>query len=330
MRGLTLFASALLTAAAAAPAHAELDRAAMIALASGSVLKIEAVRGNGAFSLGSGVAIAEDRVVTNCHVTRDAQEIRIVRGGVRWRVQTQMSDAYHDLCVLKVPGLVAEPVKMGQAGALAIGQSVTALGYTGGIEIQSSGGEVLSLHRMDGANVVQSSNFFNSGASGGGLFDDQLRLVGILSFRLRGGEAHYFAAPSEWLLRQLADRDREHDLPVKPLDPKDLAFWQIPLDAQPMFLRAAVLERDNNWLALEPLTQAWSQADPTDPEPWYVMSLTFDRLGRSNAAVQALECSLSIDPGYPPARAQMAPMLQRRAINQDTAVAALPCSAKPH
>lgn len=328
MRALRVLIPALWLAAAAAPARAEIDRAAMIALASGSVLKIEAVRGNGAFSLGSGVAIGVDRVVTNCHVTREAQEIRIVRGGVRWRVKTQLSDAYHDLCVLKVPGLEAEPVKIGEAGALAIGQSVTALGYTGGIEIQSSSGEVLSLHRMDGANVVQSSNFFNSGASGGGLFDDQLRLVGILTFRLRGGEAHYFAAPSEWLQRQLADHD--HDQPVKPLDPKDLAFWQIPLETQPMFLRAAVLERDNNWQALEPLTKAWSQADPTDPEPWYVMGLTFDRLGRDRDAVQALECSLMIDPNYPLARAQIGPMVQRRVVTPAAEASSLNCPGKPH
>ena len=330
MRGLTAFAAALWLATATAPAHAELDRAAMIALASGSVLKIEAVRGNGAFSLGSGVAIDVDRVVTNCHVTRDAQEIRIVRGGVRWRAKTQLSNAYHDLCVLNVPGLQAAPVAIGQSAALAIGQSVTALGYTGGIELQSSGGEVLSLHRMDGANVVQSSNFFNSGASGGGLFDDQLRLVGILSFRLRGGEAHYFAAPSEWLLRQLAETHRHQDQPVKPLDPKELAFWQIPLETQPMFLRAAVLERDKNWLALEPLTKAWSQADLTDPEPWYLMGLTLDRLGRTGDAVQALECSLSIDPSYPPARAHIAPMAQRRGAPQDTPATPLPCAAKRH
>ena len=68
---------------ATAPAWAELDRATVLGL-SASVLKIEAVRVQGGFSLGSGVAVAPETIVTNCHVTRDALKVNVLRGGVRW------------------------------------------------------------------------------------------------------------------------------------------------------------------------------------------------------------------------------------------------------
>ena len=43
----------------------------------------EAPRALGGLALGSGVAVAPGQVVTNCHVTRDATEIRVVSRGAR-------------------------------------------------------------------------------------------------------------------------------------------------------------------------------------------------------------------------------------------------------
>ena len=285
------------------PAAAEVERAAFIRLAA-SVLKIEALRPQGGYSLGSGVVVAPEQVVTNCHVTRDSGEIYVLRGGVRWRVQAQASDAEHDLCVLRAPGLVADPVELGATRALVLGQSVNALGYTGGLDIQNSPGAVLALHRLDGAQVIRSSNFFSSGASGGGLFDDDLQLVGILTFRLRGGEAHYFAAPMEWLAPLLADKGRERS--VAPQVSSELAYWQRPLDRQPLFLRAAALEQQQQWPALQSLAAEWVRADATDPEPWYLLGLALVQQDRPAEGRSALECALAIDPRYPPAGSQLA------------------------
>ena len=46
-----------------------------------------------------------------------------------------------------------------------MGQKLTGVGYTGGVELQSSEGDVVALHRLDGAPVIQSTNWFTSGAS---------------------------------------------------------------------------------------------------------------------------------------------------------------------
>lgn len=265
---------------------------------SASVLRIEAPQPGGGFSLGSGVLVAPGLVVTNCHVTRQSAVLRVVRGGVRWPVTAQRADIAHDLCLLQAPGVQAEVVPLAEAGsdALVIGQHMTALGYTGGMDLQHSMGNVVDLHRFDGGQVIQTSNGFNSGASGGGLFDTDGRLVGILTFRLRGGEQHYFAAPVLWV-RQLLAAARQHGLQaVASLDPAALPFWQVQGDLQPRFLRAAVLVREQRWGDLAGLAHGWLQDDGQDGEPWYLLGLALRQLDQPGPARRALDCALRLQP----------------------------------
>jgi hypothetical protein len=303
----------------AGPSLAALDPGTLIKLST-SVLKVEVIRVQGGYSLGSGVVIGADRVATNCHVTRDARQIAVLQGGLRLPAQAQRVDAYHDLCVLRVRGIErARAVEFAQA---TVGQAVTAVGHTAGA-LQSSVGEVLALHRLDGGRVIQSTNYFNSGASGGGLFDAQSRLVGILSFRLRGAAGHYFAMPAEWLADGL--QNASHDQPVAPHAAGELAFWEQPLETQPYFLRAAVLENDGNWRALQPLALEWARHDADDPEPWYLLGLALDRQDLPAEARRALECSLAIAPGFASARAELERVEQRRDLPPQTAAPSAPC-----
>jgi serine protease Do len=281
------------------PSHAALERAELINLAA-SVLRIEAPRGSG-YSIGSGVAVADDKVITNCHVTRDAKSIFVLRGGVRWPATAQVANAERDLCLLTVPGLVAPVAQLGNANGLAIGQMLSALGYTGGLGIQSSDGQVVELHRHDGANVIQSSNWFSSGASGGGLFDEAGRLVGILTFRLRGGESHYYAAPVEWV-QQLIEAARGS---AAALDPKALPYWQGPASSQPRFLQAAVLRSESRWTDLATLAREWVHHSVDDAEPWHLLGVALARLERPTEARDALECSLHLSPLHTAVRSSL-------------------------
>jgi len=303
----------LALALASPAADAALERAELIGVAT-SVLRIEAPRASGGYSVGSGVAVGNDQVITNCHVTRDAQAITVVRGGVRWPASGQVANAERDLCLLTVPGLVAPVARFGQADSLAIGQMLSALGYTGGLGIQSSDGEVVELHRHDGGTVIQSSNWFSSGASGGGLFDEAGTLVGILTFRLRGGEAHYFAAPVEWV-RQLIDSASD---PAAVSNPRALPYWQVAADAQPRFLRAALMQRESRWSDLAALAREWLQTATDDAEPWHLLGLALARLERPADARSAFECALHLSPSHRVVRSSL-----------EALRAALPSSASP-
>ena len=314
-----VLSAALLAWFLAGPAFAALDPGTLIKLST-SVLKVEVIRVQGGYSLGSGVVVGADAVVTNCHVTRDARQIAVLQGGMRLPAQSQRVDAYHDLCLLHVRGVEsARAVVFAQA---TIGQAVTAVGHTAGA-LQSSTGEVLALHRLDGGRVIRSTNYFNSGASGGGLFDAESRLVGILSFRLRGATGHYFAIPIEWLTRQIQDAVSEQ--PIGPRPPGELAFWEQPLEAQPFFLRAAVLENDGMWRALQPLATEWARHDADDPEPWYLLGLALERQNLPGEARHALECSLAIAPDFANARAELERLSFRRDLPPETAAPSAAC-----
>ena len=317
---LLLLAFALLSPAA----DAALERSELIGLAA-SVLRIEAPRTIGGYSVGSGVSVGNDQVITNCHVTRDTQAIHVLRGGVRWPASAQVANAERDLCLLTVPGLVAPVARLGQAGGLAIGQRVSALGYTGGLGIQSSDGEVIELHRHDGGQVIQSSNWFSSGASGGGLFDESGNLVGILTFRLRGGETHYYAAPVEWVQQLIESaRGSASTASAKALTP--LPFWQVPAAAQPRFLQAAVFRREARWSDLAALAREWLQTVADDAEPWYLLGMALARLDRPAEALAALECSLLLSPSHAAVRSSLDAL---RAAAPQSAVPVRPPRAAP-
>lgn len=291
---------ALCTALPGAWATSAPQRAAFVGLVA-SVLRIEAP-GQRGYAMGSGVVVRADTVVTNCHVTRDANQVFVVRGGVRWAASAQASDLARDICLLHVPGLRASPVEMVSSDALRLGQSVTALGYTGGYGIQTSDGQVVELHRHDGAHVIQSSNWFSSGASGGGLFDDAGRLIGILTFRLRGGEAHYFAAPTDWVNEMLAKRPLADYNEVMPSKTSQVHYWQQRAPDQPMFLKAAALLQDARWAELEALAAQWSSLASDDAEPWHLWGTALAKQGRLPEAQLALQCSLHLDPQRASAR----------------------------
>lgn len=272
-----------------------------------SVVKIEAISAEGGYGLGSGVIVAPGLVVTNCHVTRKASRIAVLKNGLRTYARTQRSDIYRDLCMLRVPTLEGEPVVLGRTEALSRKQTVMAIGYTGGLGIQYSEGEVAGLHRLAGSRVVQSTNWFSSGASGGGMFDEQGRLIGVLTFRLRGGERHYYATPVEWVKELLAAEGAER--PIEPVP--GLCFWELGPPEQPHFLRAAALVQGQAWDELAQLAERWEAEDPMDSEAPHARGLALTALGRIEAAEQAYSRALNLDPRHARAWLDLGLLYQR-------------------
>jgi hypothetical protein len=269
-----------------------LDRTHFIRLAA-SVVKVEVQNRNGSYSLGTAVAIAPGRVVTNCHVTRDARLITLVKGALRWPAIAQSADLEHDLCILEAPTLEAMPVRMGSARSLRIGQRVGAMGFTGGIGMAFRDGMVGALHRLDGSKVIQSTTAFTSGASGGALFDNEGRLVGILTFRLPGAPGYYFSAPVDWVAARVTAVEGFTGIaPLAATRP----FWQHPPPDLPYFMRAALLEAGDQWPELLKLAEAWAVAEDDSPEPWITRGKAYLRLDRREAAAEAFSRATVVEP----------------------------------
>ena len=262
----------------------------------GSVLKVEAIKASGGYSLGTAVSVAPGKFVTNCHVTRDAEIVMLVRGGARWRVASERADLYLDLCLLQAPGLAdVPPVPLARARELRLEQEVAAAGYTGGGGLQMHAGTVNALHDLNGSKVIQTTTAFTSGASGGALFDTEGKLAGILTFRLRGADGYYFAAPVEWIAERIDDP--EGYVAVGPLYGPP-PFWAQPVTSLPFFMQAASLEVDGRWIDLLTLTERWTKDEQRNPEPWFMRGNCYAMLDRVESAIDAYRNALALDPRY--------------------------------
>jgi len=158
-------------------------------------------------SQGSGVVVAPQRVVTNCHVIQGANFVYLRKENVIYVAKrVEHADASRDLCQLEVPNLNAPTVELGAAKDLKVGQKVFALGNPKGWEVSLSDGLVSALRGPDGKEqFIQTTAPISAGSSGGGLFDEEARLVGITTFIARGAQNLNFAVPAEWV-REIPER----------------------------------------------------------------------------------------------------------------------------
>ena len=164
---------------------------------------------------GSAVVIGPETVITNCHVLRKSQRVEVVSGAVVLPATLEFPDVERDLCQMRVPGLTAPAVVLGSSAELRIGQRVYAIGAPQGLELTLSDGLISSLRTLVSKDRVepwiQTSAPIAGGSSGGGLFDEQARLIGITTFGIgRGGVVVgnlNFAVPAEQV-REVPERGR--------------------------------------------------------------------------------------------------------------------------
>ena len=266
-----------------------------IARISLSVVKIHAQSSNGRTALGSGVFVAPGEVVTNCHVTRFAESIQVRKGGIWLTVEAQQANVARDLCLLTVARAPIPAPELRSVKDVAPGQVVYSVGFPGGAGSMFANGRVHSLHNFDGSKVIETTTGFNLGASGGALFDDSGRLLGLTTFRARGSrDNHFYAIPSDWI----ADLRKQPPLEVAPLAPEVRPFWGEARTRQPHFLQAVPLESEKDWNGLLVVAKQWSKDDRDDPDAWYFLGRACMRLNRTDEAVVAFQQAVQLNPGF--------------------------------
>ena len=208
-------------AVSAAPAWAKSAKEVFAEVA-GSVVVVLALDSSGETQAqGSGVVVGQNEVATNCHVIDEAESV-VVRqaadsgGDESYRMDARVlaRDDERDLCLLFV-GELSEPpaapmVEMGAAKGLSVGEGVFAIGAPEGWELSMSRGIVSQLRGLHGkraAPLVQTDAAISPGSSGGGLFNEDEKLVGITTFKWKGENLN-FAIPAEWI-GDLQEKSRE-------------------------------------------------------------------------------------------------------------------------
>jgi serine protease Do len=284
---------AALLAVLSLPALA-LDTIELFQEARPSLVQLAGVGTEGRLYLGSGVAVSDGTIVTNCHVTQRANSIRLLGGSYGQQATRQVSDVSHDLCVLHLQSEALRPAAIGSSRKLKVGDTVFALGFNAGASLSYQRGQVAELFEHDGAMVIRTTAAFTRGASGGGLFDQDGKLVGILTFyRVARGETSYFAVPVEWL-------ETLQHTPGKEIEPLvGVPFWADSAERQPSFLQAGALEQDGRWDELANLAKQWTDASPEDGQAWLALGKAKLYLGDRATAEIAFKRAVDLGITYP-------------------------------
>ena len=155
-------------------------------------------------ALGSGFFVGERVIATNMHVIEGASAARVkvietyAVGGV---VGT---DATADLALLKIDGLDAPPLQLGDSKQAAVGDQVFAVGNPEGLEGTFSEGIVSGI-RTIGTNVLlQITAAISPGSSGGPVIDSSGKVLGIAVATFKEGQNLNFAVPVSYLKAILA------------------------------------------------------------------------------------------------------------------------------
>lgn len=190
--------ASLVLAALAPLAQAGGTAGQVFAQASPSVFSISVTTSGGEGRIGSGVVVGQDRIVTNFHVVKGARSIYVKQGEISVSAWLENMDEKHDLALLHATNIRAPVISFG-SGSVSVGQTVFAIGSPRGLELSLSEGLVSSLRRVDDGSLIQTTAPISPGSSGGGLFDEDGRLVGLTTAQVVNGQNLNFAVPVEWL-----------------------------------------------------------------------------------------------------------------------------------
>ena len=157
------------------------------------------------FATGTGFFVTSSgKLVTNYHVVKRTDYQQILLPGQKKPIDARIlsTDEEHDLALLQA--MIEPPVAvapLGTGGVLRMGDPVFALGSPAGpaLEMSLSRGIVSSdkPRQFGEVTLIQHDAAINPGNSGGPLLDQQGRVVGVNTLKIRETQGLNFAIPVE-------------------------------------------------------------------------------------------------------------------------------------
>src|SRR5947199_3333548 len=168
--------------------------------------------------VGSGVVIERDgQVLTNAHVVDGAASLSVtLDSGSRASARLVGMDTVTDLALLRIESSSPIPAaRLGDSGALRVGDEVVAIGNPIGLEQTMTRGIVSGLNRLlpglAEQPMIQTDAPINPGNSGGPLVDRCGHVVGINTFISEEAQSIGFSVPinsAKAILRDLRETGR--------------------------------------------------------------------------------------------------------------------------
>jgi serine protease Do len=154
-------------------------------------------------SLGSGVLIAPLDIVTSCKVVEGLDDIVVTQGSTLRKGVLRYKDSERDLCQLHFedPLPSGKPAVVTAASTVEIGQEVFVISSPRGMDRTLNRAMVSGLQEMSGTNVrlMSMDKPFATDSVGGGVFDQEARLVGVITPQFRRADSASHAIPAAWI-----------------------------------------------------------------------------------------------------------------------------------
>jgi len=226
-------------------------------------------------------------IVTNYHVVsgENSVTVKFVNGLELPATEVVASDPDADLAILKLEGATFAPSELGDSGSLAIGQRIFVISNPLGLEGSVTEGLISALREVQGRKLLQISAPISPGSSGGPVFDQQARVVGIATATIEGAQNVNLAVPSA-MIQSLLGR------------PKAGKLSELPARNVGSASVSGILRRVSRYLLNDMVGEAEAQLRAGIQEYEFESALRLElaklliRSGRSDEALQQLRvCS---------------------------------------
>ena len=215
-----------------------------------SVLALEVLNDKGmVITAYSAIVVDKGRAVTQCDLLEGGSTLRLNHRNGTTPVTVDKRDGERHLCLLAAPGLNAPSVKLAADKPPSVGASVYAVSNALALGTSITEGVVSGVREYKTDSFIQFTAPIAPGSEGGGLFDSEGRLVGLIVYRPRDGQNVNFAFPARWIAE--IERRSASAAAAPAWTGKALAF-----------------ARDRNWAGLADLARQWAAASPDSTDPW--------------------------------------------------------------
>ncbi len=220
------------------------------------------------------------KIVTQCDLLEGAESLRVRQEDKTYPASTLFKDNARNLCILEATNS-SGGLKLRETDP-APGSRVYAVSNALALGISISEGVVSGIREANGESAIQFTAPIAPGSEGGGLFDEDGRLVGIINYRQRDGQNVNFAQPARWI-REIEARSTATDAS---------ATWRNKLTD---------LSKSGKWQEMSELAKKWIEVLPDNLEARYALAYIQNQLKDWPAAEKSYRELFKRDPTSPTA-----------------------------